>query len=148
MPVFKAIFKWVKGWRLDLLFEKSDNGEITVGAAAEKVIGVIDQILQLWEQVEPLYKAIASNEGDASADHVKDEMLNLKVMLQQVQTLPDVANQLKNYRFADDDKRNDFYHSLVSTAALMFNDSKVSLFEAISFLTQIAVFVKGEDNSN
>jgi len=152
MPIFKAIGKWVKGMQItqffDQLFNKSENGTITVGDSATKVIGVIDQTLALWGQIEPLYKLLVSNEAEASADKVKAEMLNVRAMLAQVQTLPDVAEQLKNYRFADDDKRNDFYHGLISTAALLFNDGEISLAEAILFLSQIAIFVKGEDTED
>jgi len=152
MPIFKAIGKWVKGWRLDKffdeLFQQSENGDITVGDSAAKVISVIDQIVVLWAQIEPLYAILVSNEAEASADKVKAEMLNVRAMLAQVQTLPDVAEQLNGYRFADDDKRNDFYHSLISTAAWIFNDGAIEPTEAILFLTKIALYVKGEDTED
>lgn len=134
--------KWIRGWRLDKLFQHSPNGDISVKDAAAKGIDIINQALAWWVQYEPLFDSVVSNEGQASADQVKAELTTIEADLSTIQTLPDITTALKDYRFAKDDKRNDFYHSLVSTAALAFTDGKISLFEAISFIAQIALFVK------
>lgn len=138
--------KWVKGWRLDKFFENlfqhSDNGEISVKDAAIKVSGVIDQTLLIWNEYKPFFDTLFSDDAEASADRVEAEIEIIQGKLLEIQTLPDIAESLKQYRFANDDKRNDFYHSLVSTSALMFNDGKISVFEAVSFLVQIIDFIK------
>lgn len=138
--------KWIRGWRLDKffdnLFQHSPNGEITVQEAAAKVVVVIDQSLALWAQYEPLFDSIVSDDAQDSADDVKAELASIKQVLLTVQTLPDIADALKDYRFAEDDERNDFYHSLVSTAALSFSDGEISVFEALAFVAQVAVWVK------
>jgi len=145
MPVFKAIAKWVRGWRLDKVFQHSPNGDISVKEASAKTIQVIDQTLALWTQYEPLFDSLVSNEGEASAERIKAEIEIIKAKLTTLETLPDISEELKDYRFAKDDERNDFYHSLVTSAALMFNDGQISIFEAVSFIVQIAVFIKDND---
>ena len=136
------LFKWIKGWRLDKLFQHSPNGGISVKDAATKGINVIDNVTAYWTQYEPIFDAIASDDGVASVDKIKDVLAEIKADLQTIETIPDITDKLQDYRFANDDKRNQFYHELITTAALAFNDGQISLFEAISFATQIAVFIK------
>lgn len=124
------------------LFDSSPNGDISVKDAAQKGINVIDNVTAYWLQYESIFNAIASDDGIESVEKVKETLAEIKADLEVIETIPDIAEKLKDYRFADDDKRNDFYHSLITTAALAFNDGQISLFEAISFATQVAAFIK------
>lgn len=141
------LFKWVHGWRLDkffnTLFQHSENGNISVKDAAAKVIDVIDQVLTLSNGSEAaIIEAAISEEGQVTIEQVKTELGAIKEALSLIDTLPDVATALKDFKFSPDANHNDFYHSLVSTAAIAFNDGKISLFEAISFAAQVALFIK------
>lgn len=133
------LFRWIKNLHL---FTHTDKGEISVKDAATKVFYVIDQVLIYWQQYEALFKEVLSDSADAKIDEVKAEVIKIKVDLQMIATLPDVADKLKDYHFSKDNKKDEFYHSLISTAAIAFNDGQISLFEGLSFAAQIAVFVK------
>lgn len=141
------LFKWVQGWRLDkffnTLFKHSANGDISVKDAANKVIDVIDQITVILNGPEAaIIEAAISEEAQVTIEHVKEELQAIKNTLSLIDTIPSISTALKDFKFSPDEKHNDFYHSLVSTAAIAFNDGKISLFEAISFAAQVALFLK------
>ena len=142
-----SLGSWIKGWRLDKFFKElfkshTESGEISVKDSAQKVISVIDQTLAIWAQYEALFDSVVSDNAEASVEKIKSVIQEIRTKLSEVVTLPDIAQSLQEFRFADDDKRNAFYHSIISTAALAFSDGKISIFEAISFVTQIVVYVK------
>ena len=136
------IGKWIRGWHLERLFQHAPNGDISVKDAAKKVVDIIDQIFIYWLQYEPIFDAIAPDDGEQSVAEIKAKLTEIQGILNVIETLPDISDNLKDFRFATDDKTNDFIHNLVSTAALAFNDGKISIFEAAGFAGQIALFIK------
>lgn len=145
------VMKWIRGWRLDKFFDellktKNEAGQVTVQASCQKVIGVIDQTLALWAQYEPLFNSIVSDDAEVSADKIKAVIEEIKAKLATIVIIPDIPESLQEYRFADNDEWNAFYHSLVTTGALAFSDGKISLFEGISFVGQIGLFIKSQND--
>lgn len=141
------IRKWIKGMKItqflgELFKQKNAAGEITVQASAQKVISVIDQTFALWSQYESTFRLLFSNEAEASADRVKALMGEIKGKLSAIVILPDIAEGLQEYKFAENPEWNEFYHSLITTAALAFNDKEISLYEAWDFVSEIALFIK------
>lgn len=141
------LFKWIEGMQLGRFFQhifdqKTASGEISVADAAAKTVNVVEQVRPYWNLVKPDIELVFSDDVTASIERVEGIVDDFEAKVKEIQTLPDIPKTLQEYRFADDDKRNDFYHELLSIAAAAFSDGKISEFEAVSFFTRIAVFVK------
>lgn len=131
------IGKWIRGW-----FKHAPNGDIAVKDAATKVVNIIDQVFYFWAKYEPIFDALSSDNGVASVVSISNKLSEIQDKLKEIQTLPDISDSLKDYVFSKDVKENEFIHNLISTGAIAFNDGKISIFEATSFVAQIALYLK------
>ena len=134
MPIFKEIIKWVKGWRLDKAFKFNEQGQVTVQEGTQKAAKFIGQFLDLAATPEAvLVMDLAGDNIEKYFDQIVEIASTIKKELEAVVLLEDIPEVLKDYRFANDDKRNEFYHSLVNAGIVMWSDGKASIFDAAVF---------------
>lgn len=131
MSIFKEIGKWVKGWRLDKLFTKTEAGEISVQEAVTKATDFLTKVQTFINSPESSILAALLGDNYTSVV-IKANVILPEILanLEGVKVLPDVAEKLENYKFADDPKRNKIYHDIVTCAALIFSDGKLSISDA------------------
>lgn len=142
MSIFKEIGKWIRGWHLERIFQKTPEGNISVVDARKKAINFITTIEDNWAVYEPVFDSIVSDEAEESADNIKSIVSKAKADLQNIETLPDAATQLEGYNFAVSPERNKFYHDLLKTVAIAGNDGKFSVLEVVTIGALIYNFYK------
>lgn len=134
---------WWDGIHWERVFKKTDFGEISVEVIADKGAAGLRTILQYWDIYKPIFNVVVSNEGQDSAQHVEDELNKIADDLDAVKTLPDVANDLEEYKLSEDPATNEFYHDFLTSVALM-SKGGFSDFELVSLATQAAAFIKSK----
>lgn len=134
---------WVYGWHLERIFQKNEQGDISVEALADKGAEALRTILKYWDAYQPLFNIVVSNEGQDTAQYVEDELKKIADDLDAVKTIPDIANDLEQYKLADDPDRNEFYHDFLTSVALASNKG-FSEFELIGLSVQLAAFIKSK----
>ncbi len=131
MAFFKEIIKWVKGWRLDKAFKFNEAGQVTVQDAAIKAATFIGQFLVKANSPEStLIMDLVGGNIQTYFKEVIDIVTQIKSELETIELLEDIPEALKDYRFALDDKRNEFYHSIVNAGIVMVSDGSISIFDA------------------
>lgn len=137
--------KWVRGWRLDKffdnLFKTNEAGEVTVKDAVTKTIAAIDSVLAYEDSVK-LISSLLSDNAEASAEQVIETIKGVREQLVDIETLPDIAEGLKDYTFSQNPIVNDYIHDMVSMTALAFNDANISIWEAIGLVTRTTTFIQ------
>lgn len=122
-------------------FHKSPSGQITIGDAVTKGVNALNDVIVKWDAYKPEIEAMISDEGTASIEQVEAEIKAAIDKFKEVNTFPDLSAKLVDVKLADDQKRNDFYHSLLQQAALAGDDGNVSVPEFLLMVgTAIAFF--------
>jgi hypothetical protein len=148
----KNIGKWIHGMGLIKL---NLNGQLSVKESADTGVKVIDQFLAYVEvdgirtPEAMLIEGYLSSEANQTIDDIIDVTKEIRDHLSHVSTLPDIATELKDYKFSDDVAKNNFYHELITTSTLVYSDGKISFLDAIVLVTLVKDFVnliKGNAN--
>lgn len=131
----------------DWLFTSHPQGQdIDIQPAVEKAITALDNVIEVMERPEVQgLKFLISNEGQASIESILAFAKDIRNDFKAVKILPDVPEKLAGFRFANDEKRNTFYHALLTTVFTMFSDGKISPFEVVGLGAQIGRFIKEND---
>lgn len=134
---------WWDGIHWERVFKKTETGDISVEELADKGATGLRTILEYWDEYQPLFDTIVSNEGKASAQQVEDAVIKIADDLDAIKTLPDVANDLEQYKLSDDPETDKFYHDFLTSVAFMSKNG-FSDFEFISLASQVAGFIKNK----
>ena len=76
--------KWVRGWRLDRffdnLFQKKEDGTLSIKESAQKVVNAIDNVLEYEDEAELITAAI-SDDAELSVQQVIGVIVDVKTMV-------------------------------------------------------------------
>lgn len=143
MSIFKAIGKWLRGCRLDKIFSSVKGTDISIQDAAQKASDFLVNVQGFI--ISPEAEILEVILGDTWKDIVNkaSEILPEVIAdLEQVKVIPDVAVKLQDYKFFEDEEKDKLYHDIVTCAALIFSDGKLSISDAAIALQLLASFKK------
>lgn len=139
--IWHEIKKFFVGAHIERIFQAQPGPEISVHDAAQTAATFLGKVIDAING--PIYavlKVILSDNAQASIEAIKAELIIIQADLLQVTLIPDIATKLQDYRFAEDDNRNILYHKIVTSAALIFSDGKLSLNDAESVIELVSEF--------
>jgi hypothetical protein len=132
------IGKWIHGWKL---FPKNDNGQISVKLSAASAVDFLNKFSAFINGPEVgILDDLFHDKFQPIIDKVNVSLPEIITVLTNVETLPDVADNLEGFKFADDPKRDKIYHDIVTAAAAIFSDGKLSLNDALAALNILKDF--------
>lgn len=135
------LLKFVKGWRLDKLFSHPTTVDIPVKNASLQAILFLKKVEGFINS--PDSSLLASLFGDnynslvVSAQVIIPEII---ANLYSITTLPDIADSLQQFKFSDDPKKDKIYHDIVTSAAHIFSDGRLSINDAAAALILLEDF--------
>lgn len=139
MKLFEKIKHWITGMHLERIFQKKTGGQIDVSEASGKAADFLEKVQEFINSpTADLLDDLLGEEAQAQIEHVKTELPGIIAKLREVHNLPDISEQLDDYRFADDDHRNRLYHSIIKCAATVFSDGALSLLDAVAVIDLIS----------
>lgn len=123
--------KWIRGWRLDKLFQSHKDKDISLVKAAATASQFLEKLHKFLssEEVQTL-EALFPGAWQEMIQKANPIIEELKNELSQISGMESVAISLSKYKFFDDKEKDRKYHAVVTSAALIFSDGKISISDA------------------
>lgn len=143
MSIFKEIGKWIRGWRLDKIFSSTKGADISIQEAAQKASDFLVNVQGFIISPEAeILEVILGDTWKDIVDKANEILPEVIADLEEIKIIPDVAVKLEDYKFFEDEEKDKLYHDIVTCAALIFSDGKLSISDAAIALQLLASFKK------
>lgn len=141
MSIFKEIGKWIKGWRLDKIFSSTKAADISIQEAAQKASDFLVNVQGFIISPEAdILEVLLGDKWQEIADKANEILPEIIADLEEIKIIPDIAIKLEDYTFFEDEEKDKLYHDIVTCAALIFSDGKLSISDAAIALQLLASF--------
>ena len=141
MSIFKEIGKWIKGWRLDKIFSSTKAADISIQEAAQKASDFLVNVQGFIISPEAdILEVLLGDKWQEIADKANEILPEIIADLEEIKIIPDIAIKLEDYTFFEDEEKDKLYHDIVTSAALIFSDGKLSISDAAIALQLLASF--------
>lgn len=141
MSIFKEIGKWIKGWRLDKIFSSTKAADISIQEAAQKASDFLVNVQGFIISPEAdILEVLLGDKWQEIADKANEILPEIIADLEDIKIIPDIAIKLEDYTFFEDEEKDKLYHDIVTSAALIFSDGKLSISDAAIALQLLASF--------
>lgn len=141
MSIFKEIGKWIKGWRLDKIFSSTKAADISIQEAAQKASDFLVNVQGFIISPEAdILEVLLGDKWQEIADKANEILPEVIADLEEIKIIPDIAIKLEDYTFFEDEEKDKLYHDIVTSAALIFSDGKLSISDAAIALQLLASF--------
>lgn len=137
--VFMEVWRWIK----EHIFEHVPMPEINVKDGAQKVVKAIDQLFIYWNTgFGTAIEVFISNEGVASIEKIKALIEDVRAKLASLETIEDIPDALDDFKFAEDEKLNQFIKDTIKQVVVMFSDNVISSGEAFQLIANFILYFK------
>ena len=141
-------FRWFtkEGW-IGRLFNAENAKEISVKEISSKAVTALDTVL-LYESEVRLISSAFSDDAEASTVEVINVIKGVRDTLQETETLVDVAENLEDYTFSQDELTDDFIKDELKLVSMAAQDGFISKLEALPIITRAIQFIKDQKNED